>query len=187
MRDYLPTLTSRRALLLASAFALAIFFVVVAMMADPGLFTVVVLLVVVITVLARRLQHRRSLRDQGALAIFSMAAPLVLFDDRITTPDGDFALTQSVRADVETSGNLVVTQRLTATRMLTLGVFSLAAPKKSKVDARSLYVILEGEDFQSVVEINPKRETAARKFAAQVNTQAKRSRTAPRPLVASIS
>jgi hypothetical protein len=48
-----------------------------------------------------------------------------------------------VKASVETSGNLAVMQRLTATRLVSIGVFALAAPKKTVHDTRQLLFLIE--------------------------------------------
>jgi hypothetical protein len=175
VREYFPTLLRPKALVLAPILLLAVVGVIVFAAKDPGLFVFLLFALAATIALFRRYQRVKELKDQGAINIFSLRPSLILFSDRIRTPAGDFRLTPNVRASVETSGSLAVTQRLTVTRMLAFGIFSLAAPKKSKTDTRKLYVLVDGDRFQSVVAIKPNRETAARKFAAQVTTQARQS------------
>jgi hypothetical protein len=95
-----------------------------------------------------------------------------LHPDKITTPDGEHPLTPDVRATVETAGD--IERRVTATRLLTIGIFALAAKKKK--DNRELYLTVEGDTFISVREINPKKGSEARQFAAMVNRTVKELR-----------
>lgn len=74
-----------------------------------------------------------------------------------------------VEAAVETGST--VTQRLSATRMVALGVFSLAAPKKSGGES---WLRVVGPDFEWVVKVPRTRVEQAQKFAAQVNTMVKK-------------
>jgi hypothetical protein len=129
----------------------------------------------IIFFVARQAKKRQELVDAGAIAFGPAGHSLVLFADRIRTPDGDFPLDPSVSASVETSGTLLQRQQLTATRMVALGVFALAAPKVKTTDNRKLYILVEGTSFQSVTPVNPNKETEARKFAALVTTKARQS------------
>lgn len=142
-------------------------------------FWIILLGAIILTVVSRS-RRKQELVEAGAIA-FGPAShhSLVLFADRIRTPDGEFPLDPSVCASVETSGSLQERQRITATRMVALGIFALATPKRTTTDNRKLYILVEGTTFQSVVPVNPNRETAARKFAAQVTTQARRAKTQP--------
>lgn len=69
---------------------------------------------------------------------------------------------------VETSGQ--IRGRVTATRVALLGMFALAAQKK--VDERQLFLTIEGDGFQCVVQVDPSKSAAAREFAARYNTMA---------------
>lgn len=73
-------------------------------------------------------------------------------------------------ARVEDSGTL--NRRITATRMVALGVFALAAPKKQ--DDREVYLTIEGPTTAIVksikVKSNPTIGTAARKFSMELNS-----------------
>src|SRR5690349_18219323 len=62
----------------------------------------------------RRLADARKDRKLGSLA------GVTLYEDRIETPDGVAELSDEVRADVDTAGNLAVSSRVTATRLVTM-------------------------------------------------------------------
>jgi hypothetical protein len=109
-------------------------------------------------------QRPRQLAQIGWLS-------LILYDDRIATPDGTSMLSPAVAASVETSGTL--SRRITATRLVTLGVFALAAKKKR--DDRELYVVIDTPSFTSVKQLKADKGPQARQFAAKVNTQAKQA------------
>lgn len=70
-------------------------------------------------------------------------------------------------ARVESHGQL--SSRITATRIAAFGVFALAARKK--VDQRELYLTVEGDGFQILLQVDPDLGAAARKFAAAYNTR----------------
>jgi pectate lyase len=72
-------------------------------------------------------------------------------------------------AHVETAAD--VRRRITATRVLTIGVFALAAKKQ----VGNVYLTVEHPDYGFVVEIPVKKETQAREFAAKINNAAKRA------------
>ena len=81
---------------------------------------------------------------------------------------------------VETSGQ--INRRVTATRIVALGVFAFAAKKKQ--DDRELFITIEGDGFQIAVSADPERQAAARQFAARYNTMAAR---AVRPALAALT
>ena len=70
-------------------------------------------------------------------------------------------------ARVEQSAN--AGSRITATRLVAIGVFALAAKKKTGC----LYLTVEGDGYAFSVEIPLKKESEARKFAAKINATAK--------------
>lgn len=74
-------------------------------------------------------------------------------------------------ARVESVGD--IQRRITATRMLTTGVFAFAF--KKKIDERELYLSVSGDSFEFVVSLDPKRGAEARMFAAQVTMAGKRA------------
>lgn len=62
-----------------------------------------------------------------------------------------------------------VRRRVTATRVLAVGVFALAAKKQ----VGHVFLTVEGDGFEFVVEVPVKLEAQARAFAARVNSAAK--------------
>lgn len=63
-------------------------------------------------------------------------------------------------------------RRVTATRLVALGVFAFAAKKKSGGES---YLTVEGPDFFWTIEVDRKKRSDAQKFAAKVNDQARKS------------
>ena len=76
--------------------------------------------------------------------------------------------TQGAVARVEMGAD--IQSRITATRLIGLGVFALAAKKKTG----HVFLTIEGQGFQVAIEVDRKHEAEARQFAAQVNTAARR-------------
>lgn len=105
-------------------------------------------------------------------------APIGTFDDvtlrkdRIQRAQGfkkeEHPLT-GVAATVE-SGE-AIQSRITATRLLAVGVFAFAIPKKSGGQS---YLILDGPDFAWAIEVDRKQRSKAVEFATKVNNQAKK-------------
>ena len=62
-----------------------------------------------------------------------------------------------------------VRRRVTATRVLAVGVFALAAKKQTG----HVFLTVEGAGFEFVVEVPVKKEAEARAFAARINSAAK--------------
>jgi hypothetical protein len=88
-------------------------------------------------------------------------------DGQVTARSGRGPLA-GARATLETTGD--VHRRVTATRLLTTGVFAFALKKKR--DDRTLWLTIDGPGFQAVVEVNPKNERVARAWMAEFNTRA---------------
>lgn len=76
-------------------------------------------------------------------------------------------------ASVDSAGDL--DRRITATRLILTGPFALALRKKK--DQRELYLLVEGQGFAIVEQIDPKKGVDARKFAARLNTLASQAAT----------
>ncbi len=74
-------------------------------------------------------------------------------------------------ARVESAGE--IDRRITATRLLLTGPFALAMRKKK--DKRELYLTVEGNGFAFMVEVDPKKSLAARKFAAHLSDLARKA------------
>jgi hypothetical protein len=108
------------------------------------------------------LENKRQSKKLGSMA------GVTLYDDKIATPDGTSTLSPDVRADADTAGNLQVSGRVTATRLVTLGVFAFAFKKKKTHDARELYLVIETPDFMSVRQLDPKLGNTAKQFAARI-------------------
>ena len=62
-------------------------------------------------------------------------------------------------------------RRITASRVLTIGLFALAAKKQTG----HVYLTVEHPDYEFMVEIPAKKETKAREFAAKINNAAKQA------------
>lgn len=118
-----------------------------------------------------RLADARKDRKLGSLA------GVTLYEDRIETPDGVAELSDEVRADVDTAGNLAMSSRVTATRLVTLGVFAFAFKKKKKHDTRELYLVVETPEFMTVRQIDPNLGPRARSFVAQITTATRQAET----------
>jgi hypothetical protein len=93
---------------------------------------------------------------------------VTLYDDKIETPDGACVLSPEVRADADSAGNLAVSSRVTATRLVTLGVFAFAFKKKKKHDTRELYLAVETPEFMCVRQVDPNMGASAKQFAAKI-------------------
>lgn len=94
---------------------------------------------------------------------------ITLYQDHIKRGFADDHPLEGVTAVVERGSDLQ--KRITATRLVALGVFSLAAKKKS---GGEWWLLVEGPDFAWTEEVDRKKQEKARKFAAAVNTAAKR-------------
>jgi len=92
---------------------------------------------------------------------------VTLTSDRISYK-GQGGLVFGASAHVETAAD--ARRRVTATRVLALGVFALAAKKQTG----NVYLTVQHPDFEFVVEVPVKKETKAREFAAKINNAAKR-------------
>lgn len=94
-----------------------------------------------------------------------------LYDDRLEVPRllGRGGPIAGATAHVETSGD--VQRRVTATRVLTTGVFALGMRKKK--DSRKVFFTVEGVGWSVSVTLPPETEARARAFAARVNATAR--------------
>jgi hypothetical protein len=89
-----------------------------------------------------------------------------LTSDSVTYKDQGGPLAGAI-ARVENAAD--ARRRVTATRLLTIGVFAFAAKKQSG----SVYLTVEHPDYQFIVEVPVKKETQARQFAVKINNAAK--------------
>lgn len=72
---------------------------------------------------------------------------------------------RGLKIAVDTAGN--ITSRPTLTRYLFTGPLAFAWQKK--IDAREMYLTIEGPTFGFVIPVHPDDAYGARQFAAQVN------------------
>ena len=107
---------------------------------------------------------------RGGEAKGDLWTPVRLADGRVFNSEtGEGGSVKGAHATVETSGD--IEKRITATRLVTTGVFALALRKKK--DNRELFLTVEGEDFAFVVEIDANKQKEARQLAAKINTAAR--------------
>jgi hypothetical protein len=127
----------------------------------------------------RRLKrYRRELAEAERGRRLARVGGVTLYEHWIHTPQGSGPLAGvKAHAADETS----IGQRLTVTRMVTLGVFSLAAPKRTGTG--HAYVVIEGPDVSGVATLSGSGSgagPAGYAFAAKINNAARASeRDAP--------
>lgn len=94
-----------------------------------------------------KFEAKRSLRRSDATTKLMAAAGLSLTDHTLVVAGAEGKGTYSLRharAAVETRGVFGVTNRLTITRMVTFGIFSLAMPKRVATDTRVVWLTVSG-------------------------------------------
>lgn len=100
-----------------------------------------------------------------------------LYERWIDTPQGNGSII-GVKATAADESS--IKQRLTATRLVTFGVFALAAPKSST--AGNAYVVIDGPEVAGVATISAKSNAnagpAAFAFAASINNAARAAEAA---------
>jgi hypothetical protein len=126
--------------------------------------------------LAAARKHLAYLEDPMGRRLGS-AGGVTLFERWIITPQASGSLI-GVKATATDESSISVSQRLTVTRMVAFGVFSLAAPKKTTKPQGSAYIIIEGPEVSGVGVINASSYNTtpgpdAFRFAAQVNNAAR--------------
>jgi hypothetical protein len=105
--------------------------------------------------------------------------PVTLYELRIVTPAGEVPL-DDVQATVDTAGNLTEKKRTTLTRLAVGGavlgplgaILALGFPKRTKVDDRELYLLIEAGPASCVLQVRPDDGARVRAFAVQVNASA---------------
>lgn len=102
---------------------------------------------------------------------FGIKDQITLYKDKIQRHDRkkERHPLDGVTATVEDGAALE--KRVTATRLIALGIFSLAAKKKSGGES---FLTIEGPDFFWTIEVDRKKKNNAIKFAAAVNNQVKK-------------
>lgn len=109
---------------------------------------------------------------------------LALYPGLLATPEGNFAISPTVKAEVESAGNMSFTRRPTLSRAIAGGLLlgplgalgaTVFAPKATSHDGRELYMFVEGPDFYYGHGASPNDGLALREFAAAVNLAARQS------------
>jgi hypothetical protein len=121
---------------------------------------------------------RKALKTAQARSVLGRHGnAVVLYEDGLATPDGTCALSAGIKASVQDAGSLqkYATSRVTATRLVTFGVFALAAKKKKThtVDTRELYLLIETPEFDSLVQCPPDSSARIRQLANAINNAGK--------------
>jgi hypothetical protein len=107
-----------------------------------------------------------------------------LYSDHIETDGGSHPLTPSVRADVETSGNLATLGhqgRMIAFGGLTGALFSSENKYKRELDKRGVFLSLQGEGWGVVISCPADDELRVRQFAHEVTAAVSALAAAERP------
>lgn len=105
--------------------------------------------------------------------------PVTLYELRIVTPAGEARL-DGAEAEVDTVGALTERKRTTLTRLAVGGavlgplgaILALGFPKRTKVDGRELYLLIEAGPASCVLKVRPDDGARVRAFAVQVNASA---------------
>ena len=105
--------------------------------------------------------------------------PVTLHALRIVTPAGEAPL-DGAQATVDTAGALTERKRTTFTRLAvgaaTFGavgaILALGFPKRTKVDGRELYLLIEAGAASCVLRIDPDDGARVRAFATRINAAA---------------
>lgn len=99
-------------------------------------------------------------------------ADYTLDEQGLRTSDGQVLDVRGATARIETEGEL--RKRVTATRLVALGLFALAARKK--VDSRTMYLTVDGPNVAEVREYQAAKldHTALRQFVSGINSLAQR-------------
>jgi len=113
--------------------------------------------------------ERQEDRKVGLRKGWSSLAGVRLNEDSITYQGEGYPLA-GLTVRVESAGELQ--QRITATRLVMTGPLALAWRKKK--DGRELYLQIEGPDFSIVATVRPTMGAQARRFAARINTAARK-------------
>lgn len=92
---------------------------------------------------------------------------ITIVDGRVRTPGGDGPV-KGATAMVDSAG--AIDRRVTATRLLLTGPFAFGLRKKK--DSRELFIMVAGDGFSYVEEVNPKKRKQALEFAAKLTAQA---------------
>jgi hypothetical protein len=98
---------------------------------------------------------------------------ITAFEDHIVVRQNTYPLDRSVKATVDSAGNLVTTHRHTLTRAAVLGPLSVFAPKATTHDYRELFFLVDGPTWAEEVRCNRDSQGAARSLAQAINVAAR--------------
>jgi Short C-terminal domain len=119
-------------------------------------------------------QRRQRLNDKiEALTQTLRLGGIQVIDGRVETPSGGGPLA-GAQATVDSAGD--IDRRITATRLILTGPFAFGLRKKK--DSRELYLLIEGDGFAHVEEVNPKKRKETLVFVAEFNKRARASTSA---------
>jgi hypothetical protein len=113
---------------------------------------------------------RMGLREWAAkapVATFGVRDQVALYKDSVKRGAERFPL-EGVSSRVEAGSDLET--RVTATRLIALGIFAFAAKKKR---GGEVFLTVEGPEFFWTIEVDRKDQSKAREFAAKVTNQAR--------------
>ena len=119
--------------------------------------------------------REQAKKDPIIAQIYGKDGAIVLRNDRIVYASGtkgeeaQIKPLDGITARVESGEELQ--SRVTATRLLTMGVFAFAAKKKTGGEK---FVTVEGSDFLWSVEVDRKKANDATRFAMAVNSHVKK-------------
>jgi len=114
---------------------------------------------------SRRRKELDGLQDPKGRRVASFHG-VTLHERWLTTPHGEGPV-----AGTNASVDSMVSSRITATRLVAMGVFAVAKKKKTG----TVYLSIDNPAFASVVECEPGEDGAARDFAAKVTTAARQA------------
>lgn len=114
---------------------------------------------------AVRPETSATFRAPGRSSIRARFEGAVLDGPRGTVTYKGTTVSLPATAKVETAGQ--IRERVTATRLVLVGVFAFALKKRT--DSRELYLTVEGDGAAFVMELKPNLGHKAREFAAQIN------------------
>lgn len=113
-----------------------------------------------------------GLKDWAARGPIAMFDTVTLYKDRVKKAAG-FGGEEHELVDVvaRVESGTDFESRVTVTRLIAIGVFALAAKKRT---GGEVFLTIEGPDFFWTVEVDRKKAADAQKFAAKVNDAARK-------------
>ncbi len=133
----------------------------------------------------RALDRATALGDSTIASFAGKTGKVKVSATQIKVPSGVFPMNPRVQAAVDTAGELVVSRRPTLTRMAAGGLLfgpigallGAGVTKKEVADKRELYLLIEGDEFASLIQCDPDKGQKARQTATAINQAARQSET----------